>query len=274
MKGYVYYSKDESMRNWGFIEDLRVESVKNGIELQLLVEEEQPDTDADFILFRDRNPEKAVFFEQSGFLLINRANINWIANDKWKSFELATLLGVPTVPTKMVGSISDITSYPCVLKTVDGHGGTEVVLCKSEADANAFFLQFEGRSIIVQPFIESDATDVRVFMLGQDVLGAVKRTGKESFKSNYTLGGSIEKYLLSPRQENDATTIARTLNSDYIGIDFLLLPDGSWLLNEIEDPVGARSLYQTHDFSVAGRLMEYVKRKLTKSDAAELMQIH
>ena len=99
-------------------------------------------------------------------------------------------------------------------------------------------------------------------MLGQEVLGAVKRTGNDSFKSNYTLGGSIEKYTLSAWQENEAKTIARALNSDYIGIDFLLLPDGSWLLNEIEDPVGARSLYQTHDFSVAGRLMGYVKSKL------------
>lgn len=32
------------------------------------------------------------------------------------------------------------------------------------------------------------------------------------------------------------------------------------MLNEIEDPVGARSLYMTHDFSVAGELMGYIKR--------------
>ena len=274
MKGYVYYSSEESVRNWAFIDDLIKESTKLGIDLHLLVDEEQPDKDADFILFRDRNPEKAVSFEQNGFRLMNRAEVNRIANDKLKTFELATLLGVPAVPTKKVRSVNDIESYPCVLKTVDGHGGTEVKLCTTEADAKSFVLQFENRSLIFQPFIESGATDVRVFMLGQEVLGAVKRTGNGSFKSNYTLGGSIEKYDLAIWQQIDATTIARALNSDYIGIDFLLLPDGSLLLNEIEDPVGARSLYQTHDFSVAERLMGYVERKLAKSGSTQLMQIH
>ena len=80
-------------------------------------------------------------------------------------------------------------------------------------------------------------------MIGEEVVGAVKRTGKDSFKSNYTLGGSVEKYTLSSWQEKEVVKIARALKSDYIGIDFLLLPDGQWLLNEIEDPVGARSLY-------------------------------
>ncbi len=265
MKGYVYYAKEESVRNQGFIEDLMREASKIGIDLHLLVGDEQPDADIAFILFRDRHPEKAASFEQNGFHLVNRAEVNRIANDKMKTFELATLLGVPTVPTKRLHSMNEVNSYPCVLKTVDGHGGNEVSLCLSETDAETFFSQFEGRALIVQPFIESGATDVRVFMLGQEVLGAVKRTGNCSFKSNYTLGGSIEEYPLSTRQQKDAITIARALKSDYIGIDFLLLPDGSWLLNEIEDPVGARSLYKTHDFSVAERLMEYVKKKLASS---------
>ena len=71
----------------------------------MLVDDEQPDKDADFILFRDRNPEKAVSFEQNGFRLMNRAEVNRIANDKLKTFELATLLGVPAVPTKKVRSV-------------------------------------------------------------------------------------------------------------------------------------------------------------------------
>ncbi|MCG7336995.1 ATP-grasp domain-containing protein [Sporosarcina sp. ACRSM] len=274
MKGYVYYAKEELVRNRGFIDDLMVESEKIGIDLHLLVEDELPDADADFILFRDRNPEKAVSFEQNGFHLVNRAQVNDIANDKLKTFELAILLGVPAVPTKKVRSENDINTFPCVLKTIDGHGGTEVMLCNNEADAGTFFTQFRGRSIIVQPYIESNATDVRVFMLGQEVLGAVKRSGNDSFKSNYTLGGSIDKYTLSNWQEKEVTTIARALKSEYIGIDFLLLPDGSWLLNEIEDPVGARSLYKTHDFSVAERLIEHVKRKLTKPKSGQLLQIH
>jgi len=259
LKGYVYYLKAESIRNRAFIDDLITESERIGIELQLLVDDEKPNSDADFILFRDRNHEHAATFELEDFRVFNRAEVNRIANDKLRTYELATLLGVPAVPTRRIRSIEEMDSYPCVLKTVDGHGGNEVFLCTSAAQAASFFTQFHDRKLIVQPFIESGARDVRVFMIGNEVVGAVKRTGNGSFKSNYTLGGSVEKYILSRWQEKDAATIARAIKSDYVGIDFLLLPDGRWMLNEIEDPVGARSFYDTHDESIAKMLMRYIK---------------
>ncbi|MCG7344993.1 ATP-grasp domain-containing protein [Sporosarcina sp. ACRSL] len=262
MKGYVYYSLGEAERNRGFIDDLMKNASGIDIVLMLIVDGEEPDRDADFILFRNRNPVLSEKWETEGFRIINRAEVNKIANDKLKTFELATLLGVPAVPTRKAESVRDVPSFPVVLKTIDGHGGNEVFLCETKEDAEEFFSRFSERRTIVQPYIESCSTDVRVFMLGEDVLGAVKRTGSKSFKSNYTLGGSVEKYTLSSWKEKEVRKIARALKSDYIGIDFLLLPDGGWMLNEIEDPVGARSLYVTHDFSVAEKLMEYVKRKL------------
>lgn len=264
MKGYVYYSEAESVRNHAFIEDLIIESEKLGIKLRLLTGDERPDSDTDFILFRDRDTGRAAKFEMEGLRLFNHAEVNRIANDKLQTFELATLLGVPAVPTIRIHSINEINSYPCVLKTVDGHGGNEVFLCTSVTDAELFFTKFHDRKLIVQPFIESGARDVRVFMIGNEVVGAVKRTGNGSFKSNYTLGGSVEKYILSNWQEKDVKIISQAIKSDYVGIDFILLPDGRWLLNEIEDPVGARSLYITHEFSVAGELMKYIKGTLSR----------
>ena len=265
MKGYVYYSKEGSIRNKLFIEDLMRQAEKRSIDLRLLLDDDQPDIDVDFILFRDRNPELAKSFEMTGIRLLNRAEVNRIANNKLRTFELATLLGVPAVPTKKIRCIEEITSYPVVIKTVDGHAGSEVYLCPGAEKAMKVLNNFEGREIIAQPYVESGAQDVRVFVLGQEVVGAVKRTGKGTFKSNYSLGGSIEQYILARWQIEDAQTIARGLKSDYIGVDFLLLQDGSWLLNEIEDPVGARSLYLTHDFSIAEKLMVYVQETLELS---------
>ena len=56
MKGYIYYSSAEAERNHGFIDDLMKHASVMDISLTLLVDEEEPDDDADFILFRDRNP--------------------------------------------------------------------------------------------------------------------------------------------------------------------------------------------------------------------------
>ena len=264
MNGYIYYSAEESVRNRPFIDDLINEAELINIKLRLIVDDEQPDIAADFILFRDRNPDKAKSFELQGFRVINRAEVNKIANNKLRTFELAALLGVPAVPTKRIRSIEEIKTYPVVLKTVDGHGGNEVFLCTAADEAKTFFNSFSAQELIAQPYIESGSQDIRVFMMGNDVLGAVKRTGKDSFKSNYTIGGSVEKYTLSSWQVKEVKKITNALKSDYIGIDFLLLPDGRWLLNEIEDPVGARSLYKTHDYSVAKKIMTYIKEYLPK----------
>ena len=255
MKGAVYYNEDEAKRNHAFIEDLLNEANKLDIELELVTE--PPTKPLDFILLRDRNPKLSLKLEQAGYRLFNRASVQKIANDKLRTFELATLLGVPTVPTFRADRLPQL---PFVLKTRTGHGGSEVFLCETEQHVEDVLNQFEIEELIAQPFIESNATDVRVFMLGNKVLGAVKRTGaKDSFKSNYTLGGTVEKYTLNNTETQHVEEIAKAISSDYIGIDFILPIEGGWLLNEIEDPVGARSLYQTHDFSVARKLLEYIK---------------
>ncbi len=262
MNGYIYYSKFDAERNKSFIEELISEAAAKNIELKLLLKGEIPSKSADFIIFRDRDSVQASTWESTGFRLFNRAEVNRIANNKLTTFQLSSVLGVPAVPTRKFKNASDITTFPSVLKTVDGHGGNEVVLCSSKEVARHFTAKHHEHELIVQPFIETGAQDVRVFMMGSEVLGAVKRTGNGSFKSNYTLGGSAEKYKLTEWQEKVACKIAKALKSDYIGIDFLLLHDGSWLLNEIEDPVGARSFYATHELSIAKKLIEHIHRKL------------
>ncbi|MFD1927281.1 RimK family alpha-L-glutamate ligase [Sporosarcina siberiensis] len=262
MKGYVYYTRAESKRNQLFIDDLIKEAKTIGIQLELLVDDEVPSAHTDFILFRDRISEKSKSFEELGIKVFNRSEVIRIANHKLRTFELASLLGIPAVPTKRIQEVSEINEYPVVLKTVDGHGGNEVFLCSTDVQAEEFFAQFSESQLIVQPFIESGARDVRVFVVGGDIVGAVKRTGNGSFKSNYTLGGSVERYELRNWQIKEVQTLVKAIKSDYVGIDFLLLSDGRWLLNEIEDPVGARSLYKTHDFSIATKLMHYIKKQL------------
>lgn len=262
MNGILYYRAEEAERNAGFIRLMQQAADRTGTGLRLAVDAEEIPEDADFILFRDRDPELARMLERSGHRLFNRAEVNRIANDKYATFELGALLGLPVVPTRRVAHPDEMNVFPAVLKTVDGHGGTEVVRCLDKMDAGWFFSRHAGRKIIEQPFIESGAADVRLFMIGEEAAGAVKRTGSTGFKSNYTLGGRADPYLPSAGMTAAAAKIARALKSDYIGVDFLLLPDGGFLLNEIEDPVGSRSLYDTSGINIAELIMERIREQM------------
>lgn len=262
MIGYLYYEKEDAKRNEKFIEKLIGEAKKLRIDLRLIVDDERPTEDAKFVIFRGRDYKLAQRFEADGFRLFNRSEVNRIANNKLSTFELAVMIGIPTVETHKLYTPKQIDTYPVVVKTADGYGGQEVHLCKDETEVVKVQEKYANRLLVVQPYIESNSTDVRIFVMGDEVLGAVKRTGVDSFKSNYTLGGKVEKYKPSKRDELIVEKITSALQSDYIGIDFLVLPNGQLILNEIEDPVGARSLYGTHEFSVAERLMKHISNKL------------
>lgn len=252
----LLYETADAKRNHGFIEELQRFGDFDLIQwddwsekgLALLVDMLR----GDITLFRARRPEAARFLEDQGIRLANRAEVNRIANDKWQSYQLLLLLGVPAVPT-----YREAMEYPYIAKTVDGHGGSEVWFIHSADE-----IPTPTSPLIFQPVVEH-AADVRAYVIGTEVVGAVKRSSTEDFKANYSLGGVIEKYILTAAQEKDVLRIARALHSDYIGIDFLLLDDGRHLFNEIEDPVGARSFYETHDENIAELVVEYL-RKLEK----------
>ncbi|TQR19189.1 ATP-grasp domain-containing protein [Psychrobacillus vulpis] len=271
MKGILIYEFKEIERNQSFIDRLVKAAENNGHSLTVLDDQCASIPEVDFIFFRARNPKLSKQLEQRNVPMFNRSEVNVIANDKWKAIQLVQLLGIATVPTKIIKTALDINKYPVILKTVDGHGGTQVELLHTNDNVEIFLENHSSKMIIAQPYIETNATDVRVFMLGTSVIGAVKRIGaKNSFKSNFTLGGTVEEYILNNQQLAEVEKIANALKSDYIGIDFLLLPDGSWLFNEIEDPVGARSYFQTTKKDIAIPIMEYIHQKLSQKDCSEL----
>ena len=265
MKGVLYYEKNDSIRNEWFINELIQAGVTMGIEMELQTEDFQTTRKLDFIFYRGRDYELAKQWESEGYLVMNRSEVNRIANDKLQSAQMAAVLGIPVIPTKSVQSIDDIRSYPVVMKTTHGHGGKDVNLCQSESEAQELLSRYKEEPLVAQPYIDHGATDVRLYVIGNEVVGAVKRTGVTSFKANVALGGKAERFNPPASLRTFAEKISKALKSDYIGVDFLQSADGIWLLNEIEDPVGARSLYETTDFNVAQEVMQHIQKKLEKS---------
>lgn len=250
----ILYETADAKRNQGFIDELKHFGDFDLVEwddwtdhgLEKLAEK----CTGSLVLFRVRRPAAARLLEDRGVQLVNRAEVNRIANDKWQSFQLFLLLGLPVIPT-----MREAAEFPCIMKTVDGYGGRNVDIVERTEDIP------EEDGLIFQPIMEHTA-DVRAYVVGNEVVGAVKRSSSspESFKANYSLGGSAEKFILSAAQEKDVLKVARALNSDYIGVDFLLLEDGRHVFNEIEDPVGARSFYATHEENIAELLVLHMKK--------------
>ncbi|REB07160.1 ATP-grasp domain-containing protein [Sporosarcina sp. BI001-red] len=265
MKGYIYYEEEDAVRNQWFIDELIKEGASGQLDVELLTSDAALPDDAKFVFYRARDFEKSQQWEQEGIVVVNRSEVNRVANDKLQTFQLAALLGIPSIPTRHLDCSKDVREYPIVMKTTDGHGGAEVHLCATEAEVNQLISRYPNRQLVMQPYIEHNSSDVRLYVIGEEVVGAVKRTGVDSFKANVGLGGTAEQFDAPSPLREFAVKIAKALKGDYIGVDFIQNPEGVWLLNEIEDPVGARSLYETSELNVAREVMGHLHKKLLKS---------
>lgn len=253
---YLLYEQRDAALNQTFITQLQQAAAALRIDLQLKILEQFDQTEARpvFVWNRTRHHAIAEQFEARQIRVFNSAHTNKLANNKLRAQQYCKELGIPTIEsyTERPKSLA----FPFIIKSVDGHGGNEVFLCENEQHVTAATKHL--KNFIYQPYIESNSTDVRLWMLGSTILAAVKRTGQNSFKSNYTLGGSIEKFAVPAELAQYAKTIAKSLQSDYIGIDFIVGADGQFYFNELEDPVGARSYYDLYNHELPSILMNYI----------------
>ena len=116
--------------------------------------------------------------------------------------------------------------------------------------------------VVIQPFVKGAGKDVRVYVLGEEILACVCRTATSGFKSNFSLGGSVELYELSGKERQLVEKIISQFSFGLVGIDFLIDENGEFLFNEIEDVVGARMLYQLTDINLVGKYLEFIIERI------------
>lgn len=218
----------------------------------------------DYAVQRSIYPLLSKALEQSGARVFNNADVCEICNDKRRTQLLAAQLGIPTAKT----AFSDKkflnvpwADMPLVLKAADGHGGSEVFMIsdKAELDINGALNGICGNGVLFQKPVSQLGVDKRVYVLGGSVLAAVERRAKEGFKSNFSLGGSAALSSVAANEEEIINKVVNAIKPDFVGIDFIY-DNGRPVLNEVEDVVGTRMLYELTDIDAAKRYAEYITK--------------
>lgn len=223
----------------------------------------------DFAVNRAIFPLLTLCLEKSKTRVFNSYETCAVCNDKRKAYLSVAGSRVPTAKTAFFKkSFFDLEAaknfgFPSVLKSSDSHGGNEVFLLKSEEELEETLPLLACEGFLLQKPL-SNAGDLRVYVLGKEILGAVLRTPKEgSFKSNFSLGGSVQSFDVNAELLSAVKEVLRLLpcTPDFIGIDFLY--DGkSFLFNEAEDVVGTRMLYKTSKIDAAKEFSRYIESEM------------
>lgn len=246
MIGYLFYNHQDIERNKHFIDWLIQAGQSQGLVLELHTQNDYKNLKKpDFIINRSRMYEISEFFNVTSF---NSADVTRIANDKYLTYltfkDKVKMLFTSKEPF-----------YPSIVKAIDGHGGHEVYKLSQAKDLpKANYLYQKINSVL--------GKDLRVYILDNKILSAVLRTNKNSFKSNYSLGGSADLYHLNQEEIEIVHNILAILPIHYGGIDFLFDENNKLILNEIEDPVGARMLYNLTDLDIVNLFISSIKIRL------------
>lgn len=201
------------------------------------------------------------------------------SRDKLRSLQVLSRegLGLPkTVFTNFSKEKEDVISSvggaPLIVKLLEGTQGLGVVLAETKKAAESVLDAFNGLKarVIVQEYIkESKGSDVRVFVVGGKVIGAMKRTGKEGeFRSNLHRGGSAEVIKLSKDEKKAALKAVKAMGLDIAGVDLLQSARGPLIL-EVNSSPGLEGIEKATGKDVAGAIIEFLEQGIIKKNAGK-----
>lgn len=241
MSGVLIYTKEEAQRN-----RFAVNKFKENLGVNLV--DESYKGNADFVINRTNDYKIAAYFEQKGIRVFNPSSLSRLANDKQLCYEFMADNGIEIMPIHYKG-------VPVVKKKIDGHGGTEVEMLTATEEFQ--------KGYVYQKPCDTLGRDLRVWVIGGEIVTAILRESKTDFRSNFCLGGSATPYALGADEKQLVKKITALVKSDYIGIDFIF-NNGRLVFNEIEDTVGARMVYDQTDIDILSLYCDYIKEELKK----------
>ncbi|MBO8087819.1 MAG: RimK family alpha-L-glutamate ligase, partial [Marichromatium sp.] len=153
---------------------------------------------------------------------------------------------------------------PLVVKLLEGTQGIGVVLAETGQAAESVIEAFRGlkEQILVQEFIrEAKGADLRCFVIGDKVVAAMKRQGKEGeFRSNLHRGGSASLVKLTPEERSTAARAAKIMGLNVAGVDLLRSNHGPVVM-EVNSSPGLEGIETATQKDLAGAIINYVNRQ-------------
>jgi ribosomal protein S6--L-glutamate ligase len=196
------------------------------------------------------------------------------ARDKLRSLQILSRSGVRMPKTAFTNYSKDenkvlkhIGEAPVVIKLLEGTQGLGVVLAETNKAAKSVLEAFESLKtrVILQEFIEeAKGADIRAFVVDGEVVGAMKRQGKEGeFRSNLHRGGNAQIIKLSRAEKATALKAAKTMGLAIAGVDMLQSTRGPMVL-EVNSSPGLEGIENATGVDIAGKIIEYIERNVAK----------
>lgn len=211
-------------------------------------------------------------FASTGAYPLNSADGIIASRDKLLAHQLLSDANIGMPLTAFASSPKDtkdliqlVGGSPVVVKLLQSTQGRGVVLAETRKAAESLVDAFRGldANFLVQQFVsEAAGADVRCFVIGNRVVGAMRRKAAEGeFRSNLHRGGTAEAVRLTKQERDTARKAARVLGLKVAGVDILQSETGPKVL-EVNSSPGLEGIENTTGTDVADLIYEFLESRV------------
>jgi RimK family alpha-L-glutamate ligase len=200
--------------------------------------------------------------EDRGVRVVNSPRAIERTVDKFWTSALLEQCGIPTPETIVCDNAEEATAAfralgDVIVKPLFGSMGLGMVRVSDEEMAFRVFRTIEQiRGVYyLQRTIEHDGMDIRAFIVGGRVLGAIERRAT-GWRTNLARGGTARSVPLPEELGALAVRAAAAVGAEYAGVDLLAGKDGTVYVLEVNGIPGWKGLQEATGLDVAGRLVD------------------
>jgi ribosomal protein S6--L-glutamate ligase len=207
-------------------------------------------------------------FQEMDVFCANTAHGISNSRDKLRSLQILSRHGVGLPRTTFVRDKRDVLpaidrvgGAPVIIKLIEGTQGIGVLLAESVKQAESIIelLQSQKQNVLIQKFVaESKGRDVRAFVVGDQVVAAMRRVAQgQEFRSNVHRGGLAEPVELSEEYRETAVRCTQIMGLRVAGVDMLEAAGGPQVM-EVNSSPGLEGIETCTGLDIAGAIIDYI----------------
>lgn len=202
--------------------------------------------------------------EERGVRVVNSPRTIERTVDKFWTSALLEQCGLPTPETIVCDNAEEAVAAfrrlgDVIVKPLFGSMGLGMVRVSDEEMAYRVFRTIEQiRGVYyLQRTIDHDGADIRAFIVGGQVIGAIERRSA-GWRTNLARGGTARSVPLPESMSALAVRAAAAVSADYAGVDLLASKDGTVYVLEVNGIPGWKGLQEATGVDVAARLVGFL----------------
>ena len=198
-----------------------------------------------------------------------KPNTFTLGHDKLLTHLALQYYKIPMPDTYVISSIDAAkktlkqVKYPIILKFPQGTQGKGVMIADSFAAASSMLDAIETlkQPFLIQEYVETEGSDIRALVVGDQVVGAYKRKAAVGEKrANIHAGGTGEPIVLDAHAKKIAGNAAKSIGAEICAVDILESVKGPQVIEANLSP-GLQGITSTTKIDIADKIAKYLYEK-------------